>query len=310
MKYSISLFPLDNFASVDEVVDLVIRAERLGFFSVGLAEHLFTPVGPAPRREPALPSSCWPDNFALGAVLARETSRLRLLLSAMIVPYRHPVLAAQSVATLDWISAGRLDVTTGVGWLTAEFDALGISARDRGARTDEYLEAMIELWTAQYPHYAGQFVRFSGLAFGPRCVQRPHVPLLIGGNSERAFQRVVRWGAGWAPVLAEADVVRAGLARLAGLLEQVGRTTSGLRTFTRIGVLGGNGAIARASAHVPGTLTAAVGAGGAGRERAVETVGRYVEAGVTEMGLSLPWRDAAEFGDRLEWFASEVMPRT
>lgn len=310
MKYSISLFPLDNFASMDDIVDLVVRAERLGFFSVGLAEHLFTPVGPAPRREPALPSAFWVDNFAWGAVLARETSRLRLLLSAMIVPYRHPILAARSVTTLDWISAGRLDVTTGVGWLAAEFDALGISARDRGVRTDEYLEAMIELWTAEYPHYAGRFVRFSDLTFGPRCVQRPHVPLLIGGNNERALQRVVRWGAGWAPMLAEVDVVRAGLARLAGLLAQAGRTSSVLRIFTRISVLGGNSTITRASAHVPGTLTAAGSAWDAGVEPTVETVGRYVEAGVTELGLSLPWRDAAEFGDRLEWFASEVMPRT
>jgi alkanesulfonate monooxygenase SsuD/methylene tetrahydromethanopterin reductase-like flavin-dependent oxidoreductase (luciferase family) len=139
---------------------------------------------------------------------------------------------------------------------------------------------MTELWTARYPHYAGRFVRFSGLAFGPRCVQRPHVPLLIGGNNERAFQRV-RWGAGWAPMLAEADVVRAGLDGLAGLLEQAGRTSSGLRIFTRISVLGGNSAITRASAHVPGTLMAVGGAGDAGVERTVETVGRYVEAGVT-----------------------------
>jgi probable F420-dependent oxidoreductase len=309
VKYSISLFPLDSFSSIDEIVDLVVRAERLGFFSVGLAEHLFTPVGPPPRREPALPSSFWPDNFALGAALARETSRLRLLLSAMIVPYRHPLLAAQSVATLDWISAGRLDVTTGVGWLAAEFDALGISARDRGARTDEYLEAMIELWTAEYPRYVGRFVRFSDLTFGPRCVQRPHVPLLIGGNSERAFQRVVRWGAGWAPMLAEADVIRAGLARLAALLAPAGRTASGLRVFTRISVLGGNSAITRASAHVPGTVSAG-DARDDSVEHTVEMVGRSIEAGVTELGLSLPWRDATEFGDRLEWFAREVMPRT
>ena len=310
MKYSISLFPLDNFASVDDVVELVVRAELLGFFSVGLAEHLFTPVGPAPGREPALPSACWVDNFALAAALARETSRLRLLLSAMIVPYRHPLLAARSVATLDWISAGRLDVTTGVGWLAAEFDALGISARDRGARTEEYLEAMIELWTAEYPHYAGRFVRFSDLTFGPGCVQRPHVPLLIGGNNERAYQRVVRWGAGWAPMLAEADVIRAGLTRLATLLAPVGRTTDALRIFTRISVLGGNNAIAGASAHVRGAVPAAGDAREDSVERTVEMVSRYIEAGVTELGLSLPWRDAAEFGDRLEWFAREVMPRT
>src|SRR5262249_27955829 len=150
------------------------------FGGVGLAEHLVTPVSPGPAREPGAPTTFWVDNFAFGAVLARETTHLRLMLSALVLPYRHPLHAARSIPTLDWVSSGRLDVATGVGWLAPEFAALGIPFRERGARAEETLQAMVSLWTEEYPSFRGRFFSFSDIAFGPGCVQKPHVPLLIG----------------------------------------------------------------------------------------------------------------------------------
>jgi probable F420-dependent oxidoreductase len=309
LKYSLSLFPLDNWASLDEIVATVQRAEQLGFYGIGLAEHLFTPVS-GPERTPRIPSRFWVDNFAFGAALAMATSRIRLMLSALIVPYRHPLHAAKSISTLDWISGGRLDVTTGVGWLRQEFDVLGIPFAERGARTDDYLRAMISVWTQEYPDYKGRFVEFSDLVSGPPCVQQPHVPLLIGGSNGRAFRRVLEFGAGWAPMLASADVVRSGLAQINALAEQHDRDLSALRVFTRINVLGGSAAIRQAGAHAPGTPEAAAGRGQNAREEVLECIGQYVAAGVNEIGLSFPWTTAQQFVDRLEWFAAEVMPLT
>jgi len=247
MKYSISLFPLERWSHVDEIVGAVQAAERLGFAGVGLAEHLFVPSGDSGGDHP---SALYPDNFALGAVLARETSVLRIMLSALVVPYRHPVVAAKGVATLDWISNGRLDVTTGVGWLREEFDVLGVPVGERGARTDDYLRAMVALWTQEEPAYQGQFVSFKEIRFEPKCVQRPHVPLLIGGSGEAALRRVIEFGSGWAPMLGSPEIIDTGIRRLGDLCADVGRDTGDLRVFTRIPVLGGNDAVARAAKSV------------------------------------------------------------
>lgn len=304
MRYSLSLFPLEGWASPEEILATVRHAEALGFHGVGLAEHLFTPVH-GPERTPTNPSRFWVDNFAFGALLASATTRIRIMLSALIIPYRHPLDSARGVATLDWISGGRLDVTTGVGWLREEFEALGVPFERRGALTDEYLRAMIALWTEEYPEFRGETVSFGNLVTRPQCVQRPHVPLLIGGNNARAYRRVVEFGAGWAPMLAPAGVVREGLGRIRALADERGRDLSGLRVFTRIPVLGGNTAVSgAAAAHDPGAPDPEAG----GAEEARDTVGRHIEAGVTEIGLSFPWRDAAEFRDRIEWVAAELMP--
>lgn len=314
MKYSLSLFPLSGWSSLDEIVEVVRRAETLGFFGVGLSEHLVTPLGPPPAREPVAPPGFWVDNFAFGAVLARATSRLRLMLSALIIPYRHPLHAARSVATLDWISDGRLDVTTGVGWLAPEFAALGIPFAERGARTDDALRAMVRLWTEENPSHHGRFFSFSDLSFGRGCVQKPHVPLLIGGDGPAALRRVVEFGAGWAPMLATSETVCAGVARLTDQLGAVGQDLADLRVFTRIGILGGNQEVRRAAdSHSSSAPRASGGPGtpdSSASQQVMDTVGRYVEAGVTEIGLSFPWRDAAEYVDRLEWFAAEIMPAT
>jgi probable F420-dependent oxidoreductase len=309
MKYSLSLFPLESWSSLDEIVSAARRAEELGFYGIGLAEHLFTPVS-GPERKPEIPSQFWVDNFAFGAALAAATTRIRVMLSALIVPYRHPLHAAKSIATLDWVSGGRLDVATGVGWLRQEFDALGVPFAERGPRTDDYLRAMISLWTEEYPDFRGKFVRFSDLVSGPRCVQQPHAPLLIGGNNEQAFRRVLEFGAGWAPMLASTDVVRSGLARISALAEQQGRDVSALRVFTRINVLGGSSAVKQGAAHVPGTLEAAAGSGGNALRQVLDLVRQYAAAGVNELGLSFPWATGSEFIERLEWHAAEIMPLT
>jgi probable F420-dependent oxidoreductase len=309
LKYSLSLFPLDNWRSLDEIMTAVGRAEQLGFYGTGLAEHLFTPVS-GPERTPEIPSRFWVDNFAFGAALATATSRIRLMLSALIVPYRHPLPTAKAIATLDWISGGRLDVATGVGWLRPEFDALGVPFAERGARTDDYLRAMIVLWTQEYPEYRGQFVEFTDLVSLPRCVQRPHAPLLIGGTGEPAFRRVLEFGAGWAPMLASVDTVRKGLARINDLAGEHGHKPPGLRVFTRINVLGGNAAVSQAGAHVPGTPDVAAAPAKDSREQAIDLIGQYTAAGVTEVGLSFPWTSAAQFTERMEWVAAEIMPFT
>src|SRR5262249_4228933 len=176
--------------------------------------------------------------------------RLRVLLSALIVPYRNPIVMAKALASLDVISKGRLTVTAGSGWLEREFDLLDVPYEERGARTDDHLEAMIALWTQDEPAYEGRFTRFSDITFEPKCVQRPHIPLMIGGSGHAVLRRVLRLGAGWAPMRGWATELRPDVEWLRDNAPAYGRDPSTLKLFTRIDVLGGDRTITASRAHV------------------------------------------------------------
>jgi probable F420-dependent oxidoreductase len=137
----------------------------------------------------------------LAAYLAGLINRLRVLFYATVVPYRHPILQARQIATLDHVSEGRLTVVAGIGWLREEFDALGVPFANRGARTDENPAAVRGLWTQGEFAFDGRHVSFPTVAREPRCFQRPHVPIWIGGEGRHVTRRIVESGTGWgAPI--------------------------------------------------------------------------------------------------------------
>jgi probable F420-dependent oxidoreductase len=182
-------------------------AERLGYGFISVNDHIVVPRDIA-SRYPYSESGEWAartageclDQLATLAFVAARTERLRLLTSVMVVPQRHPVLTAKMLATIDVLSAGRLIVGCGVGWLKEEFEAVGAPAfAERGRVTDEYLEAFKALWTADDPVYCGQHAQFENIMFEPKPVQKPHPPIWIGGESPLAMKRAVRLGDGWYP---------------------------------------------------------------------------------------------------------------
>jgi probable F420-dependent oxidoreductase len=182
-------------------------AERLGYGFISVNDHIVVPRDIA-SRYPYSDSGEWAartageclDQLATLAFLAGCTERLRLLTSVMVVPQRHPVLTAKMLATIDVLSAGRLIVGCGVGWLKEEFEAVGApDFAERGRVTDEYLDAFKVLWTADDPVYCGRHVQFENIMFAPKPVQKPHPPLWIGGESPAAMRRAVRVGNGWYP---------------------------------------------------------------------------------------------------------------
>jgi probable F420-dependent oxidoreductase len=141
------------------------------------------------------------------AFVAAKTTRLRLVTSVMIVPYRNPVLTAKALATIDVLSKGRVTLGVGVGWMREEFEALGAPEFDRrGAVTDEYLRIFRTLWTESPASFSGRFYRFEALRCQPQPVQKPHPPIWVGGHSKAALRRAARLGDGWHPVGANAAV--------------------------------------------------------------------------------------------------------
>jgi probable F420-dependent oxidoreductase len=133
--------------------------------------------------------------------VAATTTKIELLTSVMVVPYRPAVLAAKMLATLDVLSGGRLIVGCGAGWMQEEFEALGLPPfADRGKVTDEYIDAFRILWTADAPAMVGEHVRFDNLVFEPKPARQPCLPIWIGGESGAAVRRAARLGDGWFPV--------------------------------------------------------------------------------------------------------------
>src|SRR5918993_1400206 len=131
------------------------------------------------------------------AYLAAHTSTIALATGIIILPQRNPLVLAKELASVDVVSKGRFWFGYAAGYLHQEFAALGIPFDDRGARCDEYLDAMLELWDGESPTFAGDTVRFASIDAHPRPVQRPHPKLIVGGQSAPAFRRAVHRANGW-----------------------------------------------------------------------------------------------------------------
>src|SRR4029077_18294843 len=135
------------------------------------------------------------------AYIAAKTSRIRLVAAVLVVPHRPAVLAAKMLATLDVLSGGRLVVGIGRGWLKTEFDAVVTTPfPERGAVTDEYIDAFRVLWTEHAPRFAGRYTKFDGIVLEPKPVQQPHPPIWVGGHSGPAVRRAARIGNLWYPI--------------------------------------------------------------------------------------------------------------
>jgi hypothetical protein len=120
------------------------------------------------------------------AYVPGATEKIRLNSCVTVLPLQHPIVLAKALAPADWMSSGRMMVTFGVGWLKPEFDLLGVPFRERGRIADEYLAAIIELWTSESPRFEGRYVSFRDIAFEPKPVQKPHLPVCIGGGADPA----------------------------------------------------------------------------------------------------------------------------
>jgi probable F420-dependent oxidoreductase len=191
--YGINVGPCANPQTAARVAR---AAEAAGFDSVWTGEHVVlpepqAPPSPVPSRTPML------DPAVALAHLAGHTTTLRLATGIVILPQRNPVVLAKEMASLDVISNGRLIFGVGVGYLKPEFDAIGASFADRAARMDEYLDAILALWTQPSPRFDGATVRFGGIDAQPRPVQQPHPPIVIGATSPPAWRRTVQRANGW-----------------------------------------------------------------------------------------------------------------
>jgi probable F420-dependent oxidoreductase len=201
----------------------VARAlEAAGFESAWTGEHVVLPDPQVPPS-PAAPRTPMLDPAVALTWVAAHTEQLRLGTGIIILPQRNPAVLAKEIASLDVLSGGRVILGVGAGYLEPEFAALGIPFERRGARTDEYIDAMRALWRMEKPAYGGEFVSFSGIDAQPRPVQPGGPPLVVGGTSPGAYRRAVSRGNGWygfALDLASTEASLAGLERAKSEVER------------------------------------------------------------------------------------------
>lgn len=165
---------------------------------------------------PSDPQTPFLDPAVALSHIAAHTSRLRLGTGVIIVPQRNPVVLAKELASVDVVSKGRLIFGLGAGYLEPEFRALRAPFEDRGAVTDEAIDAIKALWTMEKPAYKGRFFSFEGIDSQPRPVQKPHPPIVVGGMSRNGARRAAQYGNGWYGFLTDIEATARSLEWIQG----------------------------------------------------------------------------------------------
>lgn len=222
----------NEHTSPEYIAAAAAMVEKLGYDSFWVPEHvLFFPEYESkyPYSEDGRiqgdPRSLLDPLTALTYVAA-NTSKIRLGTGICLVPQRNPVYTAKQVADLDYLSGGRVDFGIGIGWLKEEFNALGVPWSDRAGRTEECIGVMKTLWCDELSSYQGKYFSFEAAYQNPKPVQRPHPPLIFGGESRAALRRVATLGQGWFTFNVTPESLAQGIDILQPLLEEQGRTIS------------------------------------------------------------------------------------
>src|SRR5215475_1993760 len=215
--------------------ELALRAEEAGFAELYLGEHVVLFDRPTDRYPGSDDGEAFfdatlpiPDPLVAHAFVAAATSTIRLATGVLLLPQRNPVYTAKHVATLDWLSGGRLDLGIGVGWSLQEIAACGVPTERRGARCDDYVAVMKALWTQELSRHSGPFHELPACRQYPKPVQKPHPPLWFGGWTDAALDRAARLGDGWYGFDQSAEQVRDCARRLEKRCAERGRSFAGL----------------------------------------------------------------------------------
>jgi probable F420-dependent oxidoreductase len=207
MKFGVNLINFGPSARPDSLARWAMLTETLGYHFLMTSDHL----APTPDVQARYPAPLYEPFTTLGW-LAGVTRRIEIGSTVVILPYRNPLQVARMAANVDQLSGGRLLFGVGVGWSQQEFEALGVPFHRRGALTNEYLAALKTLWTNDVASFEGHYVSFAEVHTAPRPVRTPHPPIWVGGASDAAMRRAVRYGDAWHP-----NRVRPGWLKTTGL---------------------------------------------------------------------------------------------
>ena len=239
MKFGLMFANGGPFSSSELFEVLVRTADEVGIESIWTVEHVVVPVGytsaypysksgrmPGPENAPIS------DPIVPLAYAAAITERLRLGTGVVILPQRHPAYVAKEVATLDRLSRGRAILGVGIGWLEEEFQTVGVPFKERAARTEESIRAIRSLWAEKPAAFEGEFYRWGPVESNPKPVQKPGVPILVGGHVPGAARRAARVGDGFFPARGDLETLPRLLEALSEECARIGRDPATIEITT------------------------------------------------------------------------------
>ncbi len=225
--------------SAQQMVGLAQAAEQAGFESAWTFEHVIVPLNyqskypyNASGKMGARPETAFIDPLIALSAIATATSTLKLATGINILPQANPLFLAKQAASLDFVSNGRFMLGLGVGWLREEFDAMGTPFERRGIRFDDYLEGMKKVWSGEVVEHESEFINWHGFKSYPLPVQKPHLPIIIGGGKGKTYQRIARHGDGWYAIAETPEDMARDLAELRAVCDEVGRDFSEIEITT------------------------------------------------------------------------------
>jgi probable F420-dependent oxidoreductase len=309
MEYGLHLPASSAAVKPEELVRFAQQAEALGFYCITVADHVIVPTNisvPYPYTvDGKYPGTGYHlETLMTMGYLAGATKRIRFITSVMILPYRNPIVTAKMLASLDVLSGGRVIVGAGVGWMKEEFENLQAPEyAERGRVTDEYIRAFRELWTSDNPTFKGKFVNFSNLIFLPKPVQKPTIPIWIGGHSKAALKRAGQLGDGWHPIGGvptiplEPEDLKNDWAVMAEYAHKAGRDPKTIRVALKGSLFDKEKKIADRRRRFMGSAA-----------DIASDIRDYQNAGVDTMIFDVRQPSFAATLERMEWMAKEVYP--
>jgi probable F420-dependent oxidoreductase len=274
MEIGIALEPLQPEADAAEYIAIARDAEALGFAGVFASDHLIHGQGRS-----------FMEPLTLLACVAGATQRIRVGTSVLVLPYRNPVIVAAQAATLDRLTGGRFVLTLAAGWDAEEFQAVGVDPAERGARTDDHLAVLKKLFQGDPVRHDGRFTTLRGARIGVLPATPGGPPIWIGGDSDAALRRVLRFGEAWHGYDVSPERLRQVRARLDALAPSTGRDPG---TVALTGVLVADGE---------------QDAGALGQR-----LDELAREGLSLCSLSLP-AGATAVRRSMQWVAEQVVPR-
>ena len=227
MKVGMFLPQVGEYATKENILYIAKEAEEEGIDSVWVLDRLLWPLNPqtpyAASPDGTLPAEFQNvlDPLTILTYVAGVTKRISLGTSIIDMFFQNPVVLAKRFATLDILSDGRTIAGLGIGWSKDEYEVSGVPYKDKGTRADEFLQVLRKIWTDEVVEFKGQFYKIPASKIGPKPLQEPHPPILLGGFSPKTFSRIVNYANGWIGV--------AGF----GPLEQLEQVINGLRESAR-----------------------------------------------------------------------------
>jgi probable F420-dependent oxidoreductase len=302
-------------ASAEVMANIAQLGEALGFNYLTLTDHVALPDTSTPGYPYSTTGEFYtPDpghrveQLTTAAWVAAKTSNIRIVLAVMVVPHRPAVVTSKMLATIDVLSGGRLVVGIGAGWLKVELDAVSTTPfAERGAVTDEYIDAMRTIWTQDKPVFHGKYVNIDGLLTDPKPLQKPYPPIWVGGESGPSMRRAARIGDAWYPIgsnnahlLDTLPRLTAGIARIREMTKAAGRDPAAMGVVYRVKRHGQPAPAATDGNRKLFTGTVA---------NTIEDIAAVREIGLTAIDFDFEGRDAKKSAADMKKFHEEVLCR-